>query len=140
MNGQHGVNAVPAVERAKSIARGYATNPSVQLTTEDAKETTKSMLTVMLAAVQVSRPAVQASTCNNKGIILTNLFHLQRMVIGLHGPAGVTAQCLAVMDNREDKEHVIKQNVEEKVAMAASTVPRPAILHATINVRALSDK
>ena len=61
MNGQHGVNAAPAVERAKSTARGYATNQSVQQTTEDAKETTKSMLTVMLDAVQVSRPAVQAS-------------------------------------------------------------------------------
>ena len=57
------------------------------------------------------------------------------MVIGLHGPAGVTAQYLVVTVNKEDKEHVINQNVEEKVAMAANTVPRPAILHAMINVR-----
>ena len=56
MNGQHGVNAVPVVERAKSTARGCATNQSVQQATEDAKEITKSMLTVMLDAVQVSRP------------------------------------------------------------------------------------
>ena len=71
---------------------------------------------------------------------LTNLLSLQRTVIGLHGPAGVTAQYLVVTDNRKDKELVINQNVEEKVAMAASTAPRLAILHAMINVRAISDK
>lgn len=57
------------------------------------------------------------------------------MAIGLHGQVGVIAQCLVDMGNRKDKEHVINQNVEEKVAMAASTVPRPVILHAKRNVR-----
>ena len=44
---------MPPVERAKSSARGYATNQSVQLITEDAKESIKNTLIVMLAAVQV---------------------------------------------------------------------------------------
>ena len=65
MNGQHGVNVVPVVGRAKSSVRGYATNQSVQQITEDAKEIPMSMLTVMLDVVQVSRPAIQASTQNN---------------------------------------------------------------------------
>ena len=60
------------------------------------------------------------------------------MVIGLHGQAGVTAQCLVVMDNREDKELVINQNVEAKAVMAANIVPRLAILYAKQNVSTLS--
>ena len=55
---------MPPVERAKSSARGYATNQSVQLITEDAKESIKSMLIVMLAAVQVRANKV----CNSKGV------------------------------------------------------------------------
>ena len=60
------------------------------------------------------------------------------MVIGLHGQAGVTAQCLVVMDNREDKERAMNQNVEEKAVTAANTVPRLATMHAKQNVSALS--
>ena len=56
------------------------------------------------------------------------------MVIGLHGQAGVTAQCLVVMDNREDKEYVMNLSVEAKAVMAANTVPRLATLHAKQNV------
>lgn len=62
VNGQIGVNVVPAVERAKNIARGYATNQSVQQITEDVKENTKSMLIVIVDVVQVSNmPAIPAS-------------------------------------------------------------------------------
>lgn len=53
MNGQHGANAALAVERAKSSARGNATNQNVQQITEDAKEVTTSMQTATLVAVQV---------------------------------------------------------------------------------------
>ena len=60
------------------------------------------------------------------------------MVIGLHGQAGVTAQCLVVMDNREDKERVMNLSVEAKAVMAANTVPRLATLHAKQNVSTLS--
>ena len=60
------------------------------------------------------------------------------MVIGLHGQAGVTAQCLVVMDNREDKERAMNQNVEEKAVTAANTVPRLATMHAKQNVSASS--
>ena len=60
------------------------------------------------------------------------------MVIGLHGQAGVTARCLVVMDNREDKERVINQSVEAKAVMAANIVPRLAILYAKQNVSTLS--
>ena len=60
------------------------------------------------------------------------------MVIGLHGQAGVTAQCLVAMDNREDKEHVMNQSVEAKTVMAANTLPRLATLHAKQNVSTLS--
>ena len=52
----------------------------------------------------------------------------------------MTAQCLVAMDNRKDKEHATKQNVGEKTAMAANTVPRPVTSHARTNVRALSHK
>lgn len=58
------------------------------------------------------------------------------MAIGLHGQAGVIAQCPVVMDNREDKELVMKQNVVEKTVMAANTVPKLATTHARKNVRA----
>lgn len=62
MNGQIGVNVAPAVERAKNIARGYATNQSAQQITEDVKENTKSMLIVIVDVVQVSNmPAILAS-------------------------------------------------------------------------------
>jgi len=53
VNGQHGANAALAVERAKSSARGNATNQNVQQITEDAKEVTTSMQTATLVAVQV---------------------------------------------------------------------------------------
>jgi len=53
VNGQHGASAVLVVERAKSSARGNATNQNVQQITEGAKEVTMNMLTVTLVAVQV---------------------------------------------------------------------------------------
>ena len=59
------------------------------------------------------------------------------MVIGLHGQAGVTARCLVVMDNRDDKERVINQSVEAKAVMAANIVPRLAIFYAKQNVSTL---
>ena len=94
VNGQHGVNAVPVVERAKNTARGYVTSQSVQQITEDAKETTMNMLIVMPDVVQVSRPAIQTSKYNLYILAekLTIFSLLARMAIGLHGQTGVNAQ------------------------------------------------
>lgn len=59
------------------------------------------------------------------------------MVIGLHGQAGVIAQCPVVTDNREDREHVMNQSVEEKAVTAANIAQRPVTMHVKQNVRAL---
>lgn len=62
------------------------------------------------------------------------------MVIGLHGQAGVIAQCPVVTDNREEREHAMNQSVEAKAVMAANIVQRPVIMHVKQNVRALSQE
>ena len=138
MNGHHGANAVPVVERAKSTARGNVTNQNAQQITEDAKGATRNTPTVMLDAVQVSKVGQlfkRANETYNNNI--DKFAVLQRTVIGLRGQVGVTAQYLVVMANREDKGHVTNQSVEGKTVTAANTVPRLATLHATQNVRAL---
>lgn len=139
VNGQHGANAAPAVERAKNIARGNATNQNARRITEDAKGALMNTPTVMPGAVQVSKPGQLFKRANKTCINSIDKFAaLQRTVIGLRGQAGVTAQCLAVTANKEDKGRATNQSVEEKAVTAANTVPRLATLHATQkNVRVL---
>ena len=124
VNGQHGASAALVVERAKSSARGNATNLNVQQITEGVKEVTMSMLTVTLVAVQVrKRISYRYSD--------VTFFYQQRMATGAHGLVGVTAQYLVAMDNKGEKENVMNQNVEERAVGAANTVPSPA----TFNVK-----
>jgi len=56
------------------------------------------------------------------------------MATGARGLAGATAQCLAAMDNKGEKENVINQNVEERAVGAANSVPSPVTFHARKNV------